>query len=194
MTVALSGYEIGPTIYTGTKTLVYQGVRESDNQPVVIKFLRNEYPNLSELLQFRNQYTIAKNLDLPSIIKPLCLEVYHNSYALVMEDFGGISLSTYLKTATEENQPSNSFDLTEFLNLALQLSDILDYLYQNRVIHKDLKPANILINPETKQIKLIDFSISSLLPRETQEIQNANAALLNQGMNAPGMGISSNFK
>ncbi|MHC5720789.1 MAG: serine/threonine protein kinase, partial [Nostoc sp.] len=37
-----------------------------------------------------------------------------------------------------------------------------------------IKPANILINPETKQVKLIDFSIASLLPRETQEIQNAN--------------------
>ncbi|MEG4472032.1 AAA family ATPase, partial [Microcoleus sp. AT9_B5] len=46
---------------------------------------------------------------------------------------------------------------------------------QQRVIHKDIKPANILIHPETKQVKLIDFSISTLLPRETQQIQSINA-------------------
>ncbi|MEG5140403.1 AAA family ATPase, partial [Microcoleus sp. A6-D4] len=43
-----------------------------------------------------------------------------------------------------------------------------------RIIHKDIKPANILINPETKQVKLIDFSIASLLPRETQTLVNPN--------------------
>ena len=91
-----------------------------------------------------------------------------------MEDFGGISLSTYLKSANVENKPSKSLPLEELLNLALQLADTIHYLYQNRVIHKDIKPANILINPDTKQIKLIDFSIASLLPRETQEIQNPN--------------------
>ncbi|MEG4270813.1 MULTISPECIES: AAA family ATPase [unclassified Microcoleus] len=173
--VNLSGYQIAEQVYAGTRTLVYRAIRTSDQYPVVIKLLRNEYPNFHELVGFRNQYTTAKNLDFPTIIKPLSLEAYHNSYALVMEDFGGISLSTYLKTAaTDEKQPSKSLSLTEFLNLALQLCDILDYLSQNRVIHKDIKPANILIHPQTKQIKLIDFSISSLLPRETQEIQNPN--------------------
>ncbi|MEG4076383.1 AAA family ATPase, partial [Microcoleus sp. Pol14C2] len=140
---------------------------------VVIKLLRNEYPNFNELVGFRNQYTIAKNLNFSSIIHPLTLEVYQNSYALVMEDFGGVSLSTYLRVGNAHN-PAQSLSLTEFINLALQLTNILHYLYQNRVIHKDIKPANILINPETKQIKLIDFSIASLLPRETQEIKNPN--------------------
>ncbi|WP_442936894.1 AAA family ATPase [Nostoc sp.] len=51
---------------------------------------------------------------------------------------------------------------------------MLDILYRERIIHKDIKPANILINPETKQVKLIDFSIASLLPRETQTLINPN--------------------
>jgi len=170
----LSGYQTTEKLYAGTRTLVYRGIRICDQQPVVIKLLQNEYPNFTELLQFRNQYTIAKNLHFPSVIQPLTLETYHNSYALVMEDFGGVSLSDYLKIATNKSQNPKSLPLAEFLNIAIQLTDILHYLYQNRVIHKDIKPANILINPDTKQVKLIDFSISSLLPRETQEIQNPN--------------------
>ncbi|NQE32872.1 trifunctional serine/threonine-protein kinase/ATP-binding protein/sensor histidine kinase [Microcoleus asticus] len=170
----LSGYQITEQLYAGTRTLVYRGIRSRDQYPVVIKLLRNEYPTFNELVQFRNQYTIAKNLDFPHIVKALTLEVYRNSYALVMKDFGGVSLSTYLKTATNETQPSQALPLAEFLQLAIQLTDIIHYLYQKRVIHKDIKPANILINPDTKQIQLIDFSIASLLPRETQEIQNPN--------------------
>ncbi|OCR02622.1 serine/threonine protein kinase [Oscillatoriales cyanobacterium USR001] len=170
-----SDYQITEQLYTGIRTLVYRGIRTSDQHPVIIKILRNEYPNFNELVQFRNQYTIAKNLDFPHLVKPLTLETYHNSYALIMEDFGGVSLSDYLKIATEESQIYKSLPLAEFLNIAIQLTDTLNYLYQNRVIHKDIKPANILINSDTKEIQLIDFSISSLLPRETQEIQNANA-------------------
>ncbi|MEG4987000.1 AAA family ATPase [Microcoleus sp. BR0-C5] len=170
----LSGYQITEQLYAGTRTLVYRGIRTRDQYPVVIKLLRNEYPTFNELVQFRNQYTIAKNLDFPHIVKPLTLEVYQNSYALVMEDFGGVSLSTYLQTATNQTQPSPALPLAEFLQLAIQLTEIIHYLYQNRVIHKDIKPANILINPDTQEIQLIDFSIASLLPRETQEIQNPN--------------------
>ncbi|TAH25543.1 MAG: protein kinase, partial [Oscillatoriales cyanobacterium] len=50
-------------LYSGTRTLVYRGVSESDNRPVVIKLLKSEYPTFTELVQFRNQYTIAKNID-----------------------------------------------------------------------------------------------------------------------------------
>ncbi|MEH2440451.1 ATP-binding sensor histidine kinase [Nostoc sp.] len=166
ITVTLAGYQIREQLYSGSRTLVYRAVREADNQAVVIKLLKREYPTFSELVQFRNQYSLAKNLDIPGIIKPHSLEPYHNGYALVMEDFGGISLRQFTK-----EQPQN---LEQFLIIALQLTDILHQLHQQRVIHKDIKPANILINPDTKLLKLIDFSISSLLPRETTEIQNPN--------------------
>ncbi|MGL6136552.1 MAG: ATP-binding protein, partial [Planktothrix sp.] len=174
MVVNLVGYQILEELYGGTHTRVYRGIRTLDQVSVVIKILRNSYPNFDELVQFRNQYTIAKNLDFPGIIKPLELQNYENRYALIMEDFGGISLYKYLKITSAKNTPYKSLPLAEFLEIMIQLTEIINYLHQNRVIHKDIKPANILINPDTKQVKLIDFSISSLLPRETPEIQNPN--------------------
>ncbi|MEG5001879.1 trifunctional serine/threonine-protein kinase/ATP-binding protein/sensor histidine kinase [Microcoleus sp. B4-D4] len=161
-------YQIIQTIYDGNRTLVYQAIRTNDQQPVVIKLLKNEYPTFSELVQFRNQYTIAKNLNSPLIIQTYSLEPYHNGYALVMEDFGGISLKEW---ALKEG---NRLSLGEFLEVAIALCNTLDILYRERIIHKDIKPSNILINPETKQVKLIDFSIASLLPRETQTLINPN--------------------
>ncbi|MEG4581751.1 AAA family ATPase [Microcoleus sp. MON1_C5] len=160
------GYHLVEQLYSGSRTLVYRAIRETDEIPVVIKLLNRDYPSFSELLQFRNQYTIAKNLRLPGVVEPYSLESYRHSYALVMEDFGGISLRDYAQ--------KQALTLAEILEIAIQITDILHGLYRHRVIHKDIKPANVLIHPETKQVKLIDFSIASLLPRETQEIQNPN--------------------
>ncbi|WP_126987793.1 ATP-binding protein, partial [Nostoc sp. PCC 7120 = FACHB-418] len=163
----IPGYSISEELYNGSRTQVYGGYREVDQQPVVIKLLKNPYPSFNELLLFRNQYTIAKNLNSPLIVQNYSLEPYQNGYALVMEDFGGISLK---KWGTRQTQQS----LEEFLVIAIALCDIFNLLYHERIIHKDIKPSNILINPETQQVKLIDFSIASLLPRETQTLVNPN--------------------
>jgi serine/threonine protein kinase len=163
----LVGFQFLEEIYSGSKTLVYRGIQEKNDKPVVIKLLRSEYPTFQELLLFRNQYTIAKNLNSPGVIKTYSLEPYQNSYALVMEDFGGIALQEF-----SQGKKINS--LREFFPIALQIVTTLDGLYRDRIIHKDIKPANILINPTTKEIKLIDFSIASLLPRETQAAKSLN--------------------
>ncbi|MCU0546736.1 MAG: AAA family ATPase [Oscillatoriaceae cyanobacterium Prado104] len=172
----IPGYRIIDRLYSGSRTEVYRAVCESDQQPAVIKLLKNEHPTFNELLLFRNQYTIAKNLDFPGIVKHLKLENSGNSFALVMEDFGGISLSEYIESTRQQN--NSSFPLpggiSEFLHTVIQIARTLENLYTCGVIHKDIKPQNVLINPQTKQIKLIDFSISSLLPRENQEIANPN--------------------
>ncbi|MBD2358357.1 AAA family ATPase [Tolypothrix sp. FACHB-123] len=163
----IPGYKISEEIYNGSRTLVYRAIRETDSLPVVIKLLKNPYPSFRELLSFCNQYNIAKNLNSPLIIQTYSLEAYQNGYALIMEDFGGISLPEC------KAQGKTDF-LQEFLEIAIALCKILDILYHERIIHKDIKPSNILINPKTKQVKLIDFSIASLLPRETPAIVNPN--------------------
>lgn len=163
----ISGYVLTEQIHLGSRTAVYRAIQTTTQHSVVIKVLQREYPSFGELVQFRNQYAITQNLPMSGIIRPLSLKSLESTYALVMEDCGGIALSEYL-----QQQPLN---LTEVLAIALQLADILHDLSQHRVVHKDIKPANILIQPESKQVKLIDFGIASLLPKETQEIQSANA-------------------
>ena len=70
--LTIPGYRITEQIYNGSRTQVYRGTSEL-NQKVIIKLLLSEYPTFSELIQFRNQYTITKNLDLPGIVKPIAM-------------------------------------------------------------------------------------------------------------------------
>ncbi|MEM1168825.1 MAG: AAA family ATPase [Cyanobacteria bacterium P01_H01_bin.35] len=164
--LCLPGYQQTNQIYAGNRTLVYRGIRESDRRRVAIKVLRNPFPRFNDLVRFRNQYVITRHLEHPAIVRPLALERYGNGYALVMPDQGAVPLSNYW--------PNSSQTLKEFLILAIKLADALQYLTQQRIIHKDIKPSNILIHPETKQVQLIDFSISSLLPKEQQQLINPN--------------------
>jgi predicted ATPase/signal transduction histidine kinase/ActR/RegA family two-component response regulator len=170
--VCVPGYIVTEEIYTGNRTSIYRGIRQCDRYPVTIELLRNPFPSFNELIQFRHKYEIGKNFDLPNIIKTLALEPYQNSYALILEDFGSISLKSFLQQSLALG--ANRQQVTMFLEIAIQIAEALEGLYTHRTIHKDIKPSNILIHPETHQIKLIDFRISSLLPKETPEIRHAN--------------------
>ncbi len=193
--VNLRGYCIIEIIYLGLKTVVYRGIREKDEKPVIIKMMRNERPTFNEIAQFRNQYNITKNLNLPSIIKTYSLENYCNGYALIMEDFGGISVDRRMEgyllpgnfkqvstsqpldtdiSTTQETEENTSFALKRFFHIAIQTTAAIDALHCSRIIHKDIKPANILINPTTQEVKLTDFSIASVLPREIQPLTSPN--------------------
>ncbi|WP_310487920.1 serine/threonine-protein kinase PknK, partial [Chamaesiphon sp. VAR_69_metabat_338] len=168
----LPGYQIIEEIYAGDRSLLYRGIRESDLYPVVIKLIRSPAPSLDRLIQFRHEYEIGKSIDVPNVIKTLAFEPYQNSHALILEDFGGISLQSYVyRSGVLGATPQK---LITFIQIVTQIADALDGLYRHRIIHKDLKPANILIHPETRQIKPIDFSLASRLPKETQSIKNVN--------------------
>ncbi len=158
----IEGYTVIEQLYSSAQTRVYRALHSTQQQRVIIKVLAMETSTQYELVQLRNQYAIAKSLPVPGIIHPLSLEPYEGGQALVMEDWGGLSLDRY-------DQP---LTLTEVLETALQLADILHDLHRHRVIHKDIKPANILICPQSKQVRIIDFSVASVLPKETQALQS----------------------
>jgi len=165
-TIKVANYQTLELIHKSERTLVYRGKNLDSGQPVIVKLMGQEYPSFNELVQFRNQYAITKNLDIAGIVKPYSLLRYQNGYALIMEDIGAISLAEY--------QRQLSFSVAQFWEIALSIAEILHHLHQSQIIHKDIKPPNILIHPETKEVKLIDFSISSLLPKETQSLQTPN--------------------
>ncbi len=186
----LQGYSLSEKLYDGSRTIVYRGFQNHDQRPVIVKFLKDEFPSFKELVQFSNQFMIAKDLNLPTIVKPIALVPYGTSSALIMEDYGGLDLKQFLKNKSHCQQDpnenindgkSNQFnsklgktlpDLILFFQIAIQVTEALEGLCQANIIHKDIKPSNILIHPESHQVKLIDFSIASLLPRESQDIRN----------------------
>ena len=156
--ITLSGYRINSILYTGNEIEIYRGQRIKDNQPVIIKMLKNDYPSQNQISKLRHEYQILSSLNEPEIIQAIELVETRNLPALILADIDGISLKQWLA--------NNDLDLSQFLKIALQIVKALKKIHQHKIIHKDIKPSNIIINNETETIQVIDFSIASLLTKE----------------------------
>lgn len=164
--IVLAGYTITAQIYADDKIVIYRGIHNEDRTNVIIKTLKTEYPTPKELAQFRHEYEITKELYLTGSVRPYQLQKYNNGLALILEDIGGDSLKNIIA-----NKKINTLT---FIKIALQLATAIGELHQHNIIHKDIKPANIIANLETERIKITDFSISTRLSIESQQVISSN--------------------
>ncbi|HIK10086.1 MAG TPA: AAA family ATPase [Oscillatoriaceae cyanobacterium M33_DOE_052] len=167
--LSIPGYQISDQIYESANSLVYRGIRLEDNQAVIIKFLKQDYPTPAEITRYQQEYRLTHQLNIPGVIKALSWEKYHHTPAIVFEDFGGESLK--IQAASSPENPA-AFSLAEFLEIGIKIATSLAAIHSANIIHKDINPANIVYNRETKDLKIIDFGISTVLSRENPAIQN----------------------
>ena len=162
----MSNYQIITKIYESSNSLVYRAILQNNNQPIILKILKEDYPTPEELTRYKQEYKITNSLNLEGVIKAYELERYQNSLAILLEDFGGESLKKWLD--------SHHFTLKEFLTIAIKITESLGAVHSANIIHKDINPSNIVYNPETGQLKIIDFGISTVLSKENPAIRNPN--------------------
>ncbi|MCT7962823.1 AAA family ATPase [Laspinema sp. D1] len=166
MAIAILNYQIGELLHESSNSRIYRAVGLSDNQPVILKLLNQAYPSPEKIAQFKREYETTQSLNFPGVINAYRLERSDRQWVMVMEDFGGVSLKTII-----QNQP---LTLSQFLPIAIDIAEILDLVHQQQIIHKDINPSNIVFNPNTQELKLIDFGISTQLSRENPTFRNPN--------------------
>ncbi|WP_437994781.1 AAA family ATPase [Sorangium sp. So ce185] len=152
-----SPYAITETLHEGQKTSLLRAIRSADGCPVILKVLDPRRSRPKDIERLKHEYAIGKALSHEAIVTPLALETYEGLPALVLEDFGGDSLDHFM------DAPMN---IERFLELAVRIVACVAELHQRDIIHKDLKPQNILVNAATGQVKLADFGLASRLSRE----------------------------
>jgi serine/threonine protein kinase len=151
-------------IYESANSLVYRAIRKIDRQPIILKLLKEDYPTPQELIRYQQEYEITRSLQLEGVVQVYNLQPYQNTLVMTLEDFGGMSLDLLL--------PQHSLSLSEFLRLAIQITNILGKIHNANIIHKDINPSNIIWNLETDQLKIIDFGIATVLSRENATLKN----------------------
>jgi predicted ATPase/signal transduction histidine kinase/CheY-like chemotaxis protein len=164
--ITIPGYELSEQLYESSGSLIYRGRRTAYNLPVVLKILNGDYPDPTKLTNFRREYDITAGLMGDGIIRLYSLEKHQKRLIMVLEDIGAISLDRLLSL--------RSLNLSEFLTIAVRIADILGLIHKQNIIHMDINPSNIVYNPETGQIRIIDFGLSTRLSNENPEIRNPN--------------------
>src|SRR5919202_1555758 len=159
-------YQVTEELHQTNNSILYRGHRLTDNQFVVLKMLKQAYPSPEKIAWFKREYETTKRLNLSGVIDAYALENDQNRWVMVLEDFGGESLGKL-----KQRHP---FSLAELLPLFIEVVDILARVHQQHVMHKDINPSNIVLNPATGQLKLIDFGLSTVLSRENPTLRNPN--------------------
>jgi len=162
--IQIPGYEVVQKIAETSHSLVYRGRKEGASETRIIKVLKAKCPSRSEIARFKQEYNIIRDISIDGIIKTYDIIDKEGVLALVLEDFDGVSIKNILK--------SQRFDISFFLKIAIQLSMTLGELHNEKIIHMDIKPHNILINLSNNMVKIADFGIASIITHENDEIYN----------------------
>ncbi|EPG74901.1 kinase domain protein [Leptospira fainei serovar Hurstbridge str. BUT 6] len=158
----ISGYEIKEEIHKGGNVSVYRGNKTDTSDPVIIKIHSNEYPSVQDISKFKREYEIGAGIHSFGVIRYYGIEKYKNSFAIVMEDCGAISLNKIIKDL--------NLDLS--LKISIKIVEALGEIHKINIIHKDIKPSNIIVNLQTGSVKIIDFGIASRLTQENASLQS----------------------
>jgi PAS domain S-box-containing protein len=158
--IALPGVTIQDTIYESAYSLVYRGMRD-DGLAIVVKRLKHEYPSPQELTRYRQEYAITQSLNLEGVVKAYSQQNYQRTLVMLLEDFSGESLEHWMRQRSD----FCPMPLATFLQLAIDLADILGSIHATNIIHKNINPGNIVFNPATGVVKIIDFGIATRFNR-----------------------------
>ncbi|WNG30402.1 AAA family ATPase [Cystobacter fuscus] len=158
----IPGYRVLATLRATSSNVLLQAVREADGLPVILKTPMAPSPGRTESERYRREFAILQRLrDVRGVARPHACERLGERPVLLLEPVKGQPLSD------STGQP---LELARFLSLALSLAATLEEVHCRDVIHKDIKPSNIILEP-SGQARLIDFGVATL-----QQVEHLDAA------------------
>ena len=163
----LEGYKETQQLYETRDEIVYRGHRNENNQSVILKLLKKDYPPPQEIARLQREFDLIKQFKGKGVIEAISLDKHDNSYVLVMDDFSGELLTTILDR-------DGAVTIAQFFSIALKLTDVLGHIHKAGIVHNDINPKHIIWNKQSNDIRLIDCNTASQLSFENPSIANPN--------------------
>jgi PAS domain S-box-containing protein len=157
--VLLSEYSLKRLRDDGEFNLSRAQAKQTDLPSILLLSPTSTRPTTQTIKKINHEYSLRSELDSAWAVRPLELSEQSTQLALVLEDPGGETLDGLI---------SGPMEMTQFLNFGIGLAKALGGLHERMLIHKDVKPSNVLVDSATGQIRLIGFGIASRLRREHQ--------------------------
>ena len=146
-------YEIVSRVGAGGMSDVYKAIDHKLNRNVAIKVLKKEFSKDKNFVsKFRAEAQSAASLIHPNIVNVYDVGEDDGMYYIVMELIEGITLKSYI-------QKKGSLSFKETVSIAIQIANGMECAHNNQIVHRDIKPQNIMISREGK-VKVTDFGIA----------------------------------
>jgi PAS domain S-box-containing protein len=168
----LSKYEY-ETLREDGALILYRGRSREDQVAVLVLSSLGERPSPESIKRLENEYSLKDELDPNWAAQPIRFATHGDRTVLLLHDPGGVPLDHFLRVssrAAEEEAGTQPLDIALALRLAIRISAAIGALHRRGIIHKDIKPANVLVSLVTDQCWLTGFGIASRLPRERQPL------------------------
>ncbi|HEY8209484.1 MAG TPA: AAA family ATPase [Myxococcaceae bacterium] len=150
-----SPYEWSREIYSGARFSVLRA-RRTGGVGVIIKRAHPGRPELRSAERLRHEYEILRFLDAPGTARALDLTTFEGDAALVLEDAGARNLADRLN--------GRPLDVDAFLELAVPMAEMVREVHERRVIHRDICPANFVLDEPRAAVTLVDFGSATAVP------------------------------
>jgi PAS domain S-box-containing protein len=154
-----SEYVLEP-LREGPDFALFRGKARVNEMPVLAVAAATERPSPQSLRWLEHQYSLASELDASWAARPLALTRHQGRAVLLLEDPGGEPLDRII-----EQRQGRPLDLTRVLRIAIGLAAALGQVHRRGLVHKDIKPANVLVD-DAGRVWLTGFGIASRLTRE----------------------------
>ncbi|MDD5067946.1 MAG: serine/threonine-protein kinase, partial [bacterium] len=156
-TVIQERYRILDKLGEGGMSVVYRVEDQKEKRQVAVKFLKSGIVSsyVEDIIRFKKEVEVVSRFDHPNIAKFYETGEYQNIPYLVMEIVDGENLADILLRGKR-------YSVAESVEIISQLCEVLSYVHSRGIIHRDIKPGNIVIRKdgEKNRVKLLDFGLS----------------------------------
>ena len=127
-----------------------------------------EHPSPESVRRLEHAYSLKEELDPAWAARPVDLARHRDRMVLVLEDPGGKPLDRFGGFGETRPTGPHALDLGLCFRIGINLANAIGHLHRRGIVHKDIKPANVLVNSATDRVWLLGFGIASRFPRERQ--------------------------
>jgi serine/threonine protein kinase len=160
-----SHYQFNNRLYESPETIIYRAYNERKKQHVILKCLKQKSSSRKKSA-FKREYELVNALNVDGVIQTCGLETVDNNLTIVFEDFGGVSLQSYM----EQHQ----IELREAIEISIQLTEVLGRIHDQFIIHNTINPSNIIIHEQSQKTIIIDFGLATRFSQEMSGIVPLN--------------------
>ena len=168
--ISVTGFRDPELVKEGTRTSIVRARRAYDGQSVVLKILKNGHAEPEAAESFRREFRLLRSLEIEGVAGVLGMETHEDSMVIVLEDFGTKRISDMFV--------QDAFSLGKKLSAAVSAARILARLHSKSIVHGNIRPSHILVDPDSCETRLVGFSKAvacDAMPAENRKSRSFSA-------------------